>query len=99
MSVQWVQVGDVASDSEPGLRYAIKIRRADQHLGCDCLAYRFAPKVAKTCKHIRAWRAGEAVDARPVRPTVRPEQVRVQSNGEMFTVTRRRAIAFGAVPF
>lgn len=50
----WTLVGTVESDSEPGVRHVVKRRDTDGHLGCDCTAYRFAPKAAKTCKHIRA---------------------------------------------
>lgn len=97
MSVRWEHVAFIDSDSQPDEQHEIKRRMADGHLGCDCGRYRFAKKAAKTCHHIEAYLAGEAVDARPVVAAVRSERVRVKSAGEMYTVTRR-AITFGSIP-
>jgi len=89
--VVWTKVATIWSESEPGKTYDIK-RRADGVYGCGCTAYRFA-KGEKTCKHLRAYLAGEAMDAmRAVKPTVGQESVRVSSAGETFRV--KRAIAF-----
>ena len=61
------------------------------------MAYVFNRQAPKTCKHLRAYAAGEAMDAqRAVKPTVRAESVRITTAGETFTV--RRAITFGEVP-
>lgn len=87
----WTYLATVRSESEPDRSYDIK-RGTNGMLGCGCLAFRFK-KGEKTCKHLRAYLAGEAVDARPVRQQVRPETVRVKSDNETFTVTRR-AISF-----
>jgi hypothetical protein len=82
----WEHVGEVASFTNPDERYEIKRRRADGHLGCACLGYRFK-KGEKTCKHTQAFALGRHADvAKPVVVTVAQEQ---------FTV--RRAISFGAL--
>jgi hypothetical protein len=93
--MRWTHVAYVESDSEPGRQHQIK-SAVGGRLGCDCMAFRFA-KGTKTCKHLQAYLAGEAMDGqRAVQPAVRSERARVVSNGEAFTVTRR-AITFGAV--
>lgn len=94
----WEPVGDVESDSEPGVRHEIKRRRSDGHLGCDCLSYRFARKSAKTCKHIIALTESDAAVRLIARSAavVPRAPVRHTTGGETFTVTRR-TIAFGPI--
>lgn len=86
----WTTVGEVASETDKGTTYAIK-RAENGDLGCACASYRFAPKTAKTCKHIEAWLA--------IKPVVQLHELvtgeRVVVSGETFTV--RRAISFGPI--
>lgn len=93
--MRWEHLADVESDSEIGKTYEIK-RSAAGQVGCECPSYRFK-RGEKTCKHLRAYLAGDQMDARrAVKPTVVHERVRISSGGEMFTVTRR-AITFREV--
>ena len=73
--MRWTHEAYVESDTEIGRAYEIK-RSADGRLGCECPRYRFK-RGEKTCKHLRAFVAGETMDAqRAVKPTVRAERVR-----------------------
>ena len=51
----WTQVGEVVSDSNPNTVYKIKRHNSSGRMGCDCVAFRYAPKDGKTCKHLQAW--------------------------------------------
>lgn len=94
--MSWTYIATVASESDPSGSYDIK-RATDGRLGCDCTAYRFARREAKTCKHIRALLGLSAsvqdmASPRSSRPSA---QARVTQSGETFTITRR-AISFDA---
>lgn len=94
---RWQHVAYMASESEPDLRYEIKIRTSDHAYGCDCTAYRFARRDRKTCKHIEAWLDGMVlVPPMPSARQAEPARI-VSSSGEAYVVTRR-SISFGAVP-
>lgn len=89
----WTELATVASDSEPGVVHVIK-QHADGRVGCSCLAFRFARKDAKTCKHIRALHNVKVLGA--FRTDGGPSVVVAAGIGaiptERFTV--RRAISF-----
>lgn len=89
----WEYVTDIASESERDKSYEIKRRTSDGHLACGCTAYRFATRDAKTCKHIKAYLGVYGIVAAASEATTVPV-VTVHDN-ETFTLTRRRAIAFG----
>ena len=52
----WQVVGEIDSDSKPGVLHLIKRRTTTGALSCDCTAFRFARGV-KTCKHVVAYEA------------------------------------------
>ncbi|KKL99504.1 hypothetical protein LCGC14_1813710 [marine sediment metagenome] len=52
----YVVVGEIDSDSQPGILHLIKRLRSNGALSCDCMAWRFA-RGEKTCKHVDAFRA------------------------------------------
>jgi len=52
----WRVVGEVDSDSEPGVLHLIKKHKTTGWLSCDCSAYRFA-RGYKTCKHVGAYQS------------------------------------------
>lgn len=80
----------VESETYPGKTY--DIRRTREQLTCDCARYRFS-HAPKSCKHLEAYLAGEAAEAKANRLVPAPRVV-VESAGETFTVTRRRGISF-----
>ena len=88
----WTLVATVASFTSPEKRYDVKTND-DGLYGCACMAYRFNRETPKRCKHIDAVRAGTAMDivvtARDVPPLpAGPRRAIVESDGEMFSVTR-----------
>ena len=89
----WDSVADVESDSQRGVRYTIKRHPATRRLGCSCMAYRFSPGSAKTCKHIEVYRANPLTAAFEAAQSTLSV---VHHDGETFTF--RRAISFGRVP-
>ena len=92
--MKWDHICYVESDSQPGRQYEISRRSKDQHLGCNCPAYRFAPGSNKTCKHLDAYSLGEAIE-RSVSVTdgVPARTVKATIGRETFSF--RRAISFG----
>lgn len=90
MAVKWEHVGDVESDSSPGVFHKIS-RTSDGRLGCGCTSYKFSSKANKTCKHVAAYMAGDALDA----TTSVALSVRVKAGDEIYNVTRR--VAFGRI--
>lgn len=109
----WTRVTFAESDAKPGKAYAIE-RREDGALRCACESFRFRRgeigTVAKTCKHLDAFRALDfnaqlfasattataSVPTRTYRKTARGGTV-VTETRETFTFTRR-AMNFGSVP-
>lgn len=47
-------VGEIDSDSMPGVMHIIKRHRITKGLSCDCMAWRFC-RGAKQCKHVDAF--------------------------------------------
>lgn len=95
LTSRWSHVAHVESASEPGVRHEIK-RHVDGRLGCSCLAYRFARRDAKHCKHIAATMHA-AMGTRCSSMLVQRDVISVGVAGETFHVTRR-AIAFKEIP-
>jgi hypothetical protein len=52
----YVVVGEIDSDSQPGILHLIKRLRSNGALSCDCMAWRFC-RGEKTCKHVAAFQA------------------------------------------
>lgn len=92
----WLLLGTVESDSEPGVRHAIE-RHLDGRLRCKCMAFRYATKDRKTCKHILGFDETQAPGTvRTV--TVPVKRVRSSEKGPVFAqsterLTVRRAIS------
>lgn len=85
----------VASESEDDHEYEIA-RLPDKSWACACMSFVFNKDQPKQCKHIRAWLAGELMDASKAVKAVKRETVSIKSDGETFKV--RRAITFGDIP-
>lgn len=49
-------VGEIDSDSQPGVLHLIKRHTTTRRLSCDCMAWRFC-RGEKRCKHVDAFQA------------------------------------------
>ena len=91
----WVHVADIASETEPGLKYAIKRHTGTGLIGCGCPSWIFSRGV-KTCKHVESLTG--VFTAAAGRIADRVVEQRVEARGERFIVTGRRGISLGGVP-